>query len=168
MTSPACPVLMGAVQHVLARGLWLFRAFLRASITPVGMNTLPGIQALSQYKFCIFRWLYKLTKWSVFSDNRMQKTVSMTRQDADSRALGRRPLRYLLMKSDLKSKEWMHRKTHSSLTIIQSLFQWFSFRWGDVKGDKIGALFGAEMDPRRRQRLSNLSFVYLMSTATPR
>ena len=65
-----------------ARLLGLFRAFLRASIVPTGMDTIPGISASIRDGLCILRWLYDLRIWGVLRGSRLQKMDLKTRQVA--------------------------------------------------------------------------------------
>ena len=65
-----------------ARLLGLFRAFLRASIVPMGMDTIPGISASIRDWLCILRWLYDLRIWGVLRGSRLQKMDLKTRQGA--------------------------------------------------------------------------------------
>ena len=65
-----------------ARLLGLFRAFLRASIVPMGMDTIPGISASIRDRLCILRWLYDLRIWGVLRGSRLQKMDLKTRQGA--------------------------------------------------------------------------------------
>ena len=56
-----------------ARLLGIFRAFLRASIVPMGMDTIPGISASIRDGLCILQWLYDLRIWGVLRGSRLQK-----------------------------------------------------------------------------------------------